>query len=272
MEKTNNDNNIRSVLNYKLHLTLLICIIVSEYIGTITLSFNGTNIILLPLIYSLILAIALYQSRHITWINEEESILSNKFMLLLVGPLIAKLSISSGNNIGILLNIGPALVLEQFGELCSIFIALPIALLLGFKRESIGMTSSICREPQMAIIIDKYGFNSKEVNGFMSVYIIGTVIGTIFISIIVNVLCNILPLHPYSYAMGCGIGSTCMNVAGLSSLIALYPDLSEQLSAFSGISNLICLIFSVYIYLFISLPLTERIYGKLEPVITKIFK
>ena len=68
-------------------------------------------------------------------------------MLIIIGPLIAKLAITSGQNIDLLVKTGIAIFLEELGDIGSIFIALPVALLLGFKRESIGMTSSICREP-----------------------------------------------------------------------------------------------------------------------------
>ena len=65
-------------------------------------------------------------------------------MLIIIGPLIAKLAITSGQNIDLLVKTGIAIFLEELGDIGSIFIALPVALLLGFKRESIGMTSSIC--------------------------------------------------------------------------------------------------------------------------------
>lgn len=189
-------------------------------------------------------------------------------MLIFIGPLIAKLAITSGENIGLLLQTGATIFLKEIGDIGAIFLALPIALLLGFKRKAIGMTSSICREPQMAVIIDKYELSSHEVKGFMIVYLIGIVLGTVFISIIAG-LCNLIPLHPYAYAMASGVGSTSMSVAAVSSLVTLYPDMSSQLMAFSGISNMISLIFSIYVYIFISLPLTEKLYGYLEPVVSK---
>ena len=74
-------------------------------------------------------------------------------------------------------NVGPALILQLLGDSCTI-IALPIALLLGFRREAIGMTSSICRDPNVAIIIDKYGVTSPESRGVLFIYILGPIIGT----------------------------------------------------------------------------------------------
>ena len=73
-----------------------------------------------------------------------------------------------------------------------------------------------------------------------------------------------IPLHPFSYAFASEIGSTSMNVAALSSLTAIYPHLADKLLAFSSISNLISVVFGIYVYIFISLPLTEKLYNKLH--------
>ena len=263
----------RELLDYKLHITVLICVLISQAIGTVTITItSGFKIIILPLIFSLILVTILYLEKHVTWITKKQSKTCGKIMLIIIGPLIAKLAITSGQNIDLLVKTGIAIFLEELGDIGSIFIALPVAWLLGFKRESIGMTSSICREPQMAVIIDKYGLSSDEVKGFMIVYLIGIILGTIFISIIAS-FSYLIPLHPYAYALACGVGSTSMNVAAVSSLITLHPDLSNQLLAFSGISNLISLILGVYVYILVSLPLTEKLYAYIEPIVSKyIFK
>ena len=263
----------REILDYKLHITVLICVLISQAIGTVTITItSGFKIIILPLIFSLILVTILYLEKHVTWITKKQSKTCGKIMLIIIGPLIAKLAITSGQNIDLLVKTGIAIFLEELGDIGSIFIALPVALLLGFKRESIGMTSSICREPQMAVIIDKYGLSSDEVKGFMIVYLIGIILGTIFISIIAS-FSYLIPLHPYAYALACGVGSTSMNVAAVSSLITLHPDLSNQLLAFSGISNLISLILGVYVYILVSLPLTEKLYAYIESIVSKyIFK
>ena len=262
----NNNSIITMLYDYKLHVTMLIVSLLSLFIGTIVIPVTDDfNIIILPLIPSLFLAIFLYLFKPIRWIKTNQSKTSTKLILLLICPLLAKLAIASGENIGLLLDIGPVLILKELGSLGTVFIGLPIALFLGFKRESIGMTSSICREPQLAVLVDKYGFDSDEVKGFFIVYLIGIVLGTIFVMFLVNILYYVLPLHPFSYALATGIGSSSMNVAAVSSLIALHPDISNQLLAFSGISNLISLVFGIYVYIFISLPLTERLYAKLQP-------
>lgn len=255
--------------DYKLHLTVLLCIVIAEYIGMYTIDISGITIVLMPLLYSLVLAVAFYLAKPVKWIGEEQSSRSSTIMMLLIGPLLAKLAISSGQNIEIVFHAGPAILLQEVGNLGTIFAAMPVALLLGFKREAIGMTSSICREPQMAVVMDLFGFSSPETKGFFTVFLIGTVLGTPFISLLVSVLVYVLPLHPYAYGMACGIGSASMNAAAVASLEAIYPALSTQLEAFSGMANLISMVTGMYVYILVAIPLTEWLYGWLEPIISR---
>ena len=256
--------------DYKLHLTILLCIIISEYIGVIALEIVGVNIVLMPLLYSLVLAIAFYIAKPVKWIGKTQSEESSAIMMLLVGPLLVKLAIASGQNLTIIFDVGSAILLEQLGNFGTIFIGLPIALLLGFKREAIGMTSSICREPQMAVVMDRYGFTSPETRGFFTVFLIGTVLGTPFISIMTSILAYVIPLHPFAYGMACGIGSASMNAAAVASLSAVYPHYATQLEAFSGMANLIAMVTGMYVYIFAAIPLTEKLYDILEPITDKI--
>lgn len=256
--------------DYKLHLTILVSIIIAEYIGMYTLDLGGIRIVLMPLLYSLVLAVACYLAKPITWIKNEQSSKASTIMMLLIGPLLAKLAIASGQNIEIIFNAGPALLLQEVGNLGTIFAALPVALLLGFKKEAIGMTSSICREPQMAVVIDKFGFNSPETKGFFSVFLIGTVLGTPFISLLVSVLAYLIPIHPYAYGMACGIGSASMNAAAVASLSAIFPSMSTQLQAFSGMANMLSMVTGMYVYILVAIPLTQWLYKILEPPISKL--
>jgi hypothetical protein len=269
---SDNEDLVKPVKDYKLHFTILLIVVISEYIGIFTLQIAGISIVLMPLLYALVLAVTLYVLKPVKWIGDKQSKRSSAIMMLLIGPLLAKLAIASGQNIGIIFNAGPAILLQEVGNLGTIFLALPVALLLGFKREAIGMTSSICREPQMAVVVDRFGFDSPETKGFFTVFLIGTVLGTPFISILVSILAYILPLHPFAYAMACGIGSASMNAAAVSSLSSIFPHFEVQIQAFSGMSNLISMAIGMYVYIFVAIPLTEWLYRKLEPTLSKVIK
>ena len=71
---------------------------------------------------------------------------------------------------------GWALVFQEFGHFFgTMAVGLPLALLLGIKREAIGATFG-GPEPSLAIIGERYGMNSPEGRGVMAEYITGTVI------------------------------------------------------------------------------------------------
>ena len=59
----------------------------------------------------------------------------------------------------------------------------------------------------MALIGEKYGLDTPEGRGVMSVYIAGTVCGTIFFGIMASFLAALRIFHPYSLAMASGVGS-----------------------------------------------------------------
>ncbi len=234
-------------------------------IGVIEIKLTETiQIFLLPLLYALVMGLALYLAKPIKFVGSKQSKVAEGAMVLFIGVLIAKLAISSGQSLDSIYNVGPALILQQFGDLGTL-IALPIALLLGFRREVIGMTSSICREPNLGIIIDKYGFKSPETRGVLAIFVIGSIIGTAFISFLSSICASVLPIHPYAFAMASGIGSASMNAASLASISHLFPAMATDLEAFAGCSNLLSFCFGIYMCIFVSIPLAEKLYGFLSP-------
>ena len=254
--------------DYKLHLTVLALVILAELIGPITINITDSiSFSIMPLIYSMVLGLVFYLAKPIFWITRKQSRIAEGAMMLFIGVLIAKLAVSSGQSIHLLFEMGPALILQELGHLATILIALPVAILLGIKEEAIGMTNSIGREPNVAVVVDKYGFDSPESRGVFAVFIIGTVIGTIFISLIVSLSLTFLPLHPYAFAMASGVGSASMNAAALGPTLAAFPGMESSIEAFAGFSNLLSFCIGIYIVIFVALPLTHKMYYWLEPKI-----
>ncbi|WP_296858331.1 DUF3100 domain-containing protein [uncultured Methanobrevibacter sp.] len=254
--------------DYGLHVTVLLLVIIAELIGPIYIPLSDSvTVSVMPLLYTMVLGLAFYLLKPIKWIQRKQARVAEGAMMLFIGILIAKLAISSGQSMHILFEMGPALLLQELGHLATIFIALPVALLLGFKRETIGMTNSIGREPEVAVVVDKYGFDSPESRGIFALFIVGTIIGTVFISFLTSICTSILPLHPYAFAMASGVGSASMNAASLGPTLAAFPALETQIEAFAGFSNLLSFSIGIYIVIFIALPLTEKLYSWLEPKI-----
>ena len=254
---------------YKLHFIALIILIISLFIGVREVKItDNVSFLLLTITSARLIGMIVYLSKYCKWVGDEEAKIAEGIMAILLGVIISKLAISSGESIYMIFNVGPALILQLFGYICTI-VALPVALLLGFRREAIGMTSSICRDPSVAIIIDKFGVTSPEARGVLFIYILGPIIGTLYMSFLASMCVSILPLHPYAYAMASGVGSASMNAAGLVPLVNLYPAMATQLEAFAGCSNVLSTAFGIYMFIFISLPLTEKLYSWLAPFFSK---
>ena len=254
--------------DYRQHFTILILVIIAMFIGPIEIEIaKGVTVSIMPLLYTMILGLVFYLAEPISWIERKQSRVAEGAMMLFIGILIAKLAVSSGQSMHLLFEMGPALMLQELGHLATILIALPVALLLGFKREAIGMTNSIGREPEVAVVVDKYGFNSPESRGIFALFIVGTMIGTVFISFLTSICVSILPLHPYAFAMASGVGSASMNAAAIGPTLAAFPALETQIEAFAGFRNLLSFSVGIYIVIFLALPLTEKLYMILEPKI-----
>ena len=145
-KKESHDRKIRPWMEYKLHIVVFVLVVIAELIGVKKLNITGTvSIVLMPLLYAMIMGLALFLAKPVKFIQNHESKIAEGLMILFMVPIIVKLALSSGQ-VFESLSFAPALILQQIGNLGTIFFAMPVALLLGFKRESIGMTSSICRE------------------------------------------------------------------------------------------------------------------------------
>lgn len=246
------------VKDWRLHAVVLIIVCVTEAIGQFAFKVGPGVILLLPMVYAFIIGLALFFT---PLVSDKMAKNAEPLIVLGVTLLIAKIGVSIGPQIEALIEAGPALLLQELGNLGTIFFALPLAVLLGFKRESIGMTHSIGREPNVGLIVNKFGFGSAEARGVMAVYIFGTVFGAVFLGLIAGLLATTTPLHPLSFAMASGVGSGSMMAAASGSLIVAYPEMEDQIVAFAGASNLLSLGTGLFFSIFIGLPLTEKLYS-----------
>ena len=81
---------------------------------------------------------------------------------------------------------------QEFGHAFgTLALGLPLALLLGIKREAVGVTFSVGREGNLAIIGEKYGMASAEGRGVLAEYITGTVLGALFIAVLAGFITSL---------------------------------------------------------------------------------
>ena len=176
------------IKNWKLHLLALIVVIVAESIGMHRFGL----VVLLPLLYALVLGgILSFPKFGILKFAEMDR--AAKFMPIAMLVLLTKIGLGIGPNLEMLLNSGWALIMQEFGHFFGTLIfGLPVALLLGMKREAIGSAS--------------------------------------------------------------------MMAAGTGSIIAAYPEAAETVGAYAAAANLMTSVLGIYFALFISLPVTVKIY------------
>lgn len=253
--------------NWPLHLAMLAIVVVFEAINTITIPTPIGGISLLPMLFAMVAGLVLFLLKPLTFIKEEQSHLGGDFVMIGIGFLLAKVAVNTGIQLENVLKAGPALILQELGNLGTILLALPLALLLGFGREAVGMTHSISREPNVAYIATKYGSESAEFRGVMVTYIVGTLLGTIFMGLMASVLGGLGILHPYSLAMACGVGSGSMMAASSASLAAAFPEMAEQISAYAGTSNVLSNADGVVMTVILGVPICNWMYNKLYPAI-----
>jgi hypothetical protein len=182
---------------------------------------------------------------------------------------IVKLGLMAGANMQALREVGWALAFQELGHAFgTMVLALPLALLLGIKREAVGATFSIGRETGMVIIGQRYGMQSPEGRGVLAEYITGTVLGAVYISVLANLVASLGIFDLRSLAMGAGIGSGSMMAAALGPLtVGQSPEFARELTAIAGAANLIAGVVGFYFAIFVTLPLCNWLYGKLEPVL-----
>ena len=259
----------RMKTEYKIYLLALLFIAIADSIGQIQIPLGPGKFILFPIFYSLILGI-LSGPQVTKIIGSKQVKAASKLVIVAICPFIAKLGINAGASLEVVLSAGPALILQEFGNLGTILLAMPLALLLGLKREAVGATHSINRESNLALITDMFGPDSPEAQGSLSVYIVGGMVGTIYFGFMVSVIAMLGIFHPYALGMASGVGAGIMMASATASLAEIYPAMADQISALASASETISGIDGIYLTIFIGIPLCNFLYRKLEPKLGRI--
>lgn len=252
---------VRGKSELKVHLLALVMVIIAETIGIRRLQLGPGTVLLLPMLYALVIGMFLPSLR---LVNREDMDTASPFIGFAVMFLTAKMGAEIGPNLAKIISAGPALVLQEFGNLGTIFFALPVAVLvLRMGREAVGTSFSISREGSLAIVADLYGLDSPEGHGVMGAYITGTLFGAIFNGLVAGFIVSTALFNPISLAMAAGTGSASMMAAALGPVVAAYPDMAEELTAYAASSQLLSSVDGLYLSLFLGIPITEWLYRRL---------
>ena len=255
------------IKNWKVHVIALILALVCEAIGTHKIPLGPGVLLFLPMLYAMILGAIISLPRLKVFSNTETSH-ATEVLGLMTMVLVTKLGVVIGPSLVKVMNAGFALCVQELGHFMgTVMLGLPIAIFLGLGREAVGATFSIDREPNIAIIAEKYGLDSPDGRGVMAIYICGTVFGAIWVGLIAGFLAALGIFHPYALAMGSGVGSGSMMAAATGAIATVFPDMKNDILMYAGASNLLTTIVGIYFCLFVSLPLTNYFYKKLTPII-----
>ena len=251
---------------YKIYIAAVIFILIADSIGQIQIPLGPGQFILFPIFYALIMGV-LSGPQATKIMKSKEVKAASKLVIVAICPFIAKLGINAGASLETVVSAGPALLLQEFGNLGTILLAMPLAILLGMKREAIGATHSINRESNLALIPDVYGPDSPEARGSLSIYVVGGMIGTIYFGFMVSVIAMLDIFHPYALGMASGVGAGILMASAVASLTEIFPAMADQISALASASETISGIDGIYMSLLIGLPLCNWLYKVLEPKI-----
>ncbi|AKG07534.1 hypothetical protein AAX06_04445 [Moraxella bovoculi] len=259
--------SLKNLLDWRLHLIALVIACISEYIGIAKLDIGIGTMILLPLLYAFLMAI--FFNKNIVGVagrvlGGQSNAVASQWILICLMPFIAKFAVGIGPKVNEIIAAGPALLLQEIGNVATVLFALPIAVLVfGMGREAIGATHSIAREPNIALIADKFGLKTPEGIGVMGVYVMGTLFGAIYFSLMAGVVASWGIFDVRALAMACGVGSGSMMGACSTALAELLPEHKEDIVAFAASSNLLTYATGLFVSVFVALPFAEWLYKML---------
>lgn len=254
----------------------LVIVVLAELIGSVGFSLGPGEVTLLPMLWALLMAAAwgAFHRRLPQMVSVGPRMQGFAGAVLGVGIMLflSRMGFTVGRVLPSILDAGPALIFQELGHFFgTIIVGLPIALLIGMKREAIGATFSIGRESSLMIVGERYGLDSAEGRGVLGAYVTGTVLGALFLATFAGFIASLGLFDPRSLAMGAGVGSASMMAAAMGAILPqVDPALAQQLTGIAAIANLLTGLVGFYFTMLISLPLTAWLYEKLEPVLGRL--
>ncbi|MFT3776825.1 MAG: DUF3100 domain-containing protein [Ottowia sp.] len=260
----------------RLLIVTLVVVALAEFIGPAQFQAGPGKVVLLPMLWALLMAAAWGAAHNqlpaVVRIDRGLQGLAGGLLNAALLLFVVKLSLTVGGALPLVMKAGWALFFQEFGHAFgTLALGLPLALILGIKREAVGSTFSVGREGNIAIIGEKYGMASAEGRGVLAEYITGTVLGALFIAVLAGFIASLNIFDPRSLAMGAGVGSGSLMAAALGTITAqLPPHMVEEVTAIAAASNLLTMVVGFYFTLFLSLPACSWLYYKLEPVLGRL--
>lgn len=240
-------------------LAIVIAVAV-QFIGSTKINVGIGSIVIFPMVWGLIVGL-LISIQKFKPLGLDLQKVASALVGVAVMLLVARLAFNIGPSLPVLVKAGPALLLQEVGHLLgTVFLALPLAVLLRMGKATVGATFSLDREPSFAMVSEKYGADSDQYRGVLAMYVFGTLFGAVFITLLTSLVANWGIFNPLALAMGSGVGSGSMMAASAASIIEAYPGDEQAILGMAAVSNLITTILGVYVGIYVSLPLADKFY------------
>lgn len=240
-------------------LALVIALAV-QFNGSAKINVGVGSIVIFPMVWGLLVGL-LISVQKFKPLGLDLQKVASALVGVAVMLLVARLAFNIGPSLPVLVKAGPALLLQEIGHLLgTVFLALPLAVLLRMGKATVGATFSLDREPSFAMVSEKYGPDSDQYRGVLAMYVFGTLFGAVFITLLTSLVANWNIFNPLALAMGAGVGSGSMMAASAASIIEAYPGDEQAILGMAAVSNLITTILGVYVGIYVSLPLAEKFY------------
>ncbi|MFT4217280.1 MAG: DUF3100 domain-containing protein [Micropruina sp.] len=241
-------------------LLALVIALVMQFAGALNINVGIGSIVVFPMVWGLIAGL-LVSVQKFKPLGVDLQKAASALVSIAVFLLVARLAFNIGPNLMLFVHAGPALLLQEIGHLLgTVVTALPLAVLLRMGTATIGATFSIDREPSFAMVSEKYGPDSHQYRGVLSMYVFGTLFGAVFITLLTSLVANWKIFDPLALAMGAGVGSGSMMAASAGSIVAAYPEQKDAILAMASVSNLITTMIGVYVGIWVALPLADKFY------------
>lgn len=247
---------------------IMLVIAASELIGIQIVNVGKIAIMVLPLVYAVLITMLFGIPKLRKGIFAKIYTASNiKFaagnLIFIMLPLMARYGADVAPKINEIMEYGWVFLLQSAGNVGTVILGLPVALLLGLNREAIGATLGIGREGELAFITEKFSLDSEEGRGVLSMYLVGTLFGALMFSFIPPIF-SALGFSYKALAIASGLGSASMMTASSSAIVGLHPQVADTITSFAGASQLVTSFMGTYIMVFLSAPLMNFMYKLLK--------
>lgn len=241
----------------------LVIVVVAQWTGTRDLDLGIGTVSLSPIVWAVVLG-GVVSVQRVRPLPLRTQRFAGHLMEAGILVLIAKVGFLAGTNLRLIARSGTAMLTQELGHLFgTVVLSLPLAVLLGMGRPSVGACFSIDRETSFSMVTERYGRDSPEYNGVLAMYLFGSVFGALWMTVLGSFLAGRHVLDPLALAMGTGVGSASMMVAAATAIADAHPGVREQVLTLGSVSSLATALVGIYVSKYLTLPLTDRLYRPL---------